>query len=87
MGVLDPVEQDNQAACPADLDQLGVTKNDLGGDAGGLDPGQAVAFDDELVAAWIPFAEEKVAAVGQASVFGYTQAVVLDEPQLALLLG
>ena len=49
--------------------------------------GQAVAFDDELVAAWIPFAEEKVAVVGQGSVFGYTQAVVPDEPELDRLMG
>jgi len=49
--------------------------------------GQSVAFDDELVAAAIPVAEEKVAAVGQGSVFGYTQAVVPDESELDLLLG
>ena len=49
--------------------------------------GQSVAFDDELVAAATPVAEEEVAAVGQGSVFGYTQALVPDESELDLLLG
>ena len=48
--------------------------------------GQSVAFDDELVTAAIPIAQEAVAMAGQGSVFGYSQEIVPDESQLDLLL-
>ena len=49
--------------------------------------GQSVAFDDDLVTAATPIAQEAVAMAGQGSVFGYSQEIVPDESQLDLLLG